>query len=179
MRRLLPGTPNPRRLLAHPAARPHVQVTFDQGFTSLQDVSVHVGASLYEQLVVVPRANRHLRAALRWAQPVVLRIAAWIVVRMLFKSGRGGPHVGPQDRMDNLRKVRQLKGDFYVFWASDDAMIPANTSARVLNARYGRAEQGRNRITRVPGGHCCFFGEVPELAAKYADYLGQIGFLEQ
>jgi len=29
----------------------------------------------------------------------------------------------------------------------------------------------------VPGGHCSFFGDVPELRARYKAYLNQSGFL--
>ena len=35
----------------------------------------------------------------------------------------------------------------------------------------------RSRVLCVPGGHCCFFGDVPELAHKYAAYLHSCGFL--
>ena len=46
--------------------------------------------------------------------------------------------------------------------------------------RYGPAgvqDLARTRILRIPGGHCAFFADVPELATQYHKYLVQIGFL--
>ena len=51
---------------------------------------------------------------------------------------------------------------------------------RLVAARYGRDatdELLRSRTMMVPGGHCCFFGDVPELAHKYTQYLLSVGFL--
>lgn len=163
---------------------PGLKVTFDQGFGSLFEVSVHVGASLYEQLIV-PRAaaatgrcSKISRLALTALQPALLRAAAWIVVRMLFKSGIGGPGVGAQDRMDCLGKARGLHGDLFVIHAEHDQMVPTSTAQRMLDARYGcNTEEARGRIICVPGGHCCFFGDAPELAATYSRYLVQCGFV--
>ena len=51
---------------------------------------------------------------------------------------------------------------------------------RLVERRYGRsapAELLQSRVLCVPGGHCAFFGEVPELAHKYTQYLHSCGFL--
>ena len=41
----------------------------------------------------------------------------------------------------------------------------------------GAQDLVRTRIIRIPGGHCAFFAEVPEIATQYRKYLVQIGFL--
>ena len=85
-----------------------------------------------------------------------------------------------QDRMDNVRKARLIKGDVFFIFASDDEMMPVSIAQRVLAARYGRnapAELIRSRMLCVPGGHCSFFGDEPELAQQYTQYLHSCGFL--
>ena len=52
--------------------------------------------------------------------------------------------------------------------------------AEAFAARYGAKatpELLRNRVLCVPAGHCSFFGDVPELAHKYKQYLLGCGFL--
>ena len=172
---------------------PGLRVTFDQTFASLHEVSVHVGAGLYDQLIL-PRAPRrcHMVTALsrtsarsqpsspqqalgvnvgarvtasalisaagrrtpprfwsccpshrlgreregerrerdpppslpplvlqvaRCLQPVILRLAAFVLVRMLFKTGRRTKYLCEQDRMDNLRKASTIKGDVFAIWS--------------------------------------------------------------
>ena len=59
-------------------------------------------------------------------------------------------------------------------------MMPTNFARRLIAARYGTGgaqELARTRIMCIPGGHCSFFAEVPEIAAQYSKYLHQIGFL--
>ena len=59
-------------------------------------------------------------------------------------------------------------------------MMPPSVAKRMLSARYGKnatPELLRSRVLCVPGGHCCFFGDVPELAHHYAQYLVSCGYL--
>ena len=59
-------------------------------------------------------------------------------------------------------------------------MMHPEIARRIVLARYGRnasPELLRSRVLCVPGGHCCFFGDEPELAHKYATYLQTTGFL--
>jgi hypothetical protein len=158
---------------------PGLRVTFDQGFASLSEVSLHVGRGLYDQLLVA-RAPRQCHRIVRCLQPVLLRLAVFCLVRMLFKKGSGGPALCPQDRMDNVRKAATIKGDVYAIFAEHDEMMATDIAYRMITARYGShatPELLRSRILCVPGGHCSFFGEDPKLAHKYATYLHTSGFL--
>ena len=158
---------------------PGLRVTFDQSFASLAEVSLHVGRGLYDQ-VLVSRAPRSLHSVVRCLQPVLLRMAVFVLLRMVFKTGKGGPALCAQDRMDNVRKAAAIKGDVFAIFAEHDEMMHPDIARRILLARYGRkasAELLRSRMLCVPGGHCCFFGDVPELAHKYASYLHTSGFL--
>jgi len=160
---------------------PGLRVTFDQTFASLSEVSVHVGAGLYEQLLL-PRAPRRCHALVRCCRPLVLRLAAFVLLRMLFKTGQQSASIGQQDRMDNVSKAAAIKADVYAIFAEHDEMMPPSISRRLLAARYGRkasAEMMHSRLLCVPGGHCTFFGDVPELAHKYTQYLYSCGFLER
>lgn len=158
---------------------PGLRVTFDQTFASIHEVSIHVGAGLYEQLLY-PRAPRHCHSLVRCLQPVLLRLVAFVLLRMLFKTGRKSAQICAQDRFDNVRKARLIKGDVFAIFAEHDEMMPHSVSRRLLAARYGRhapAELLRSRCLCVPGGHCAFFGDAPELAHKYTQYLLSCGFL--
>ena len=102
-------------------------------------------------------------------------------MRMLFKVGAGGPSLCQQDRMDNVGKAGLIKGDVFAIYAEHDEMMVHSCAPRILHQRYGGAPNAdellRSRLLCVPGGHCCFFGDVPELAHKYALYLRNCGFL--
>jgi len=158
---------------------PGLRVTFDQTFASLHEVSVHVGAGLYDQLIL-PRAPRRCHMVARCLQPVILRLAAFVLVRMLFKTGRRTKYLCEQDRMDNLRKASTIKGDVFAIWSEHDEMMPPSIATRLLRARYGRSASAdllHNRLLCIPGGHCAFFGDLPEHANKYTAYLHTCGFL--
>ena len=158
---------------------PGLRVTFDQCFSSISDVSLQVGHSFYDQLFI-SRAPKSCVTVLRCLEPVLLRIAVFVLVRMLFKTGKGGPSLCAQDRLDNVRKAAVIKGDIFAIFAEHDEMMHPDTAMRLVRARYGKGaspEQLRSHVLCVPGGHCCFFGEVPELAHKYALYLKTTGFL--
>jgi len=158
---------------------PGLRVTFDQTFASLHEVSVHVGAGLYDQLIL-PRAPRRCHMVARCLQPVILRLAAFVLVRMLFKTGRRTKYLCEQDRMDNLRKASTIKGDVFAIWSEHDEMMPPSIATRLLRARYGRSASAdllHNRLLCIPGGHCAFFGDLPEHANKYTAYLHACGFL--
>ena len=195
-------------------AHPGLRVTLDQTFASLHEVSLHVGAGLYDQLAL-SRAPRRFQPLVRCAKPLLLRLAACILLRMLFKrdappppstnqhggasagaapmppAGRGkrrgssaAPPCSELDRFDNLRKASLMKGDLYAICSEHDEMMPQSVSTRLLEARYGRGSAaGRELIEQrrlcVPGGHCAFFGEHPEMARKYTQYLVSSGFLPQ
>jgi len=157
---------------------PGLRVTFDQSFASLAEVSLHVGRGLYDQLVV-SRAPRSCHTFVRCMQPILLRVAVFVLLRMLFKTGKGGTSLCKQDRMDNIAKASLIKGDVFAISAEHDEMMHPDIARRIVAARYGRqaTEMVRARVLCVPGGHCCFFGDVPELAHKYATYLQTSGFL--
>jgi len=110
---------------------PGLKVTFDQGFASLFEVSVHVGAGLFDQLVV-PRVHRRIRGGVKLLKPMLLRAAAWVLVRMLFKvqPAEGTGHLIAPDRMDNLRKAAKLKGDLFAIFSEHDEMMPHSISSR-------------------------------------------------
>ena len=112
---------------------------------------------------------------------MLLRAAVFVLLRMLFKTGKGGSALCAQDRMDNVAKAASIKGDVFAIFAEHDEMMHPDIAKRLVAARYGRhapAELLRSRVLCVPGGHCCFFGDVPELAHKYATYLLSSGFLD-
>ena len=159
---------------------PGLRVTFDQAFASLFEVSLHVGGGLYEGLLV-NKTPRSCHKFMRCCQPLLLRLAVHVLVRMLFKTGTGGSRgLCTPDRMDNLRKAANIKGDVFAIFSEHDEMMPPDIAKRLLAARYGRSaspELLRSRVLCVPGGHCCFFGDVPELAHKYTQYLVSVGFL--
>jgi len=155
-----------------------LKVTVDQTFASIYDVSVHVGRSLYDQLIM-PRVPRWARKLAVVASPCVLRVAASLIVRMLFKIG-DDPNCCTQDRLDNVSKAKAIRGDYFVFYSEHDEMMPTSFARRLVAARYGSGgvqDLARTRILCVPGGHCAFFADVPELAEQYRKYLHQIGFL--
>jgi hypothetical protein len=173
----------------------------------------------YDQLLLA-RAHRRCHALVRAVRPVVLQLAAWILLRMLFKTA-GATRRLAYDRMDNLAKAARIEGDVFAIYAAHDEMmdtsiarrctprpcaaallrreasapprrshasVPPPTPAparaplrpRLLLARYGHAAPSdliERRLLAVPGGHCCFFGDVPELAHKYTQYLHSCGFL--
>jgi hypothetical protein len=154
-------------------------VTLDQTFASLWEVTMHVGTGLYDQLLF-PRTPRRCHLLIRCLRPCALRVVAFVLLRMLFKTERLGKGCLPYDRMDNLGKVRAIKGDVFTIYAEHDEMMDPTISHRLLLARYGRdapPELVRSRSICVPGGHCCFFGDLPELAHKYTAYLTSSGFL--
>jgi len=158
---------------------PGLRVTFDQSFGSLAEVSLHVGRGLYDQLIVA-RAPKQLASVVKCLQPCLLRCAVFVLVRMLFKTGRGGAQLCAQDRMNNIRKAAAIKGDVFAIFAEHDEMMHPDIAYRLVQARYGKgatAELMRSHVLCVPGGHCCFFGDSPELAHKYAIYLQSSGFL--
>ena len=172
-------------------------------------MSLHVGRGLYDQLIV-SRAPKRCETLVKCLQPCLLRAAVFVLIRMLFKTGRGGAQLCSQDRMDNVRppssfvdtpraprsetrvsrahsaagwqvrKAASIKGDVFAIFAEHDEMMHPDIAYRLVQARYGHKaspELLRSRVLCVPGGHCCFFGEVPELAHKYATYLKSSGFL--
>jgi dienelactone hydrolase len=160
---------------------PGLRVTFDQVFASLAEVSLHFGHGIYEGNVL-PRAPRSCHRLLRLLQPAIMRAAVFVFVRMVFKMDeRHARHHCKLDRMDNVAKAGRIQGDLFAIFAEHDEMMPPTVAQRLVTARYGggpaREEFRRSRIAGVPGGHCCFFGDVPELAHKYAAYLVQSGFL--
>ena len=66
------------------------------------------------------------------------------------------------------------------FYSEHDEMMPSHFAHNLISARYGSggAQQlAQTRLMCVPGGHCSFFADVPEIAAQYRKYLHQIGFL--
>ena len=71
-------------------AHPGLRVTLDQTFASLHEVSLHVGAGLYDQLAL-SRAPRRFQPLVRCAKPLLLRLAACILLRMLFKRDAPPP----------------------------------------------------------------------------------------
>ena len=169
---------------------PGLRVTLDQTFASLSEVSLHVGEGLYDQLVLT-KAPRSLHSTLNCSKPILLRIAVFVLMRMLFKrkaalggssgdrSSRRRPVSCEPDRMDNLKKASQIKGDVFAIFSEDDEMMPHTIAPRLVEARYGKSkpELLERRILRVPGGHCAFLGERPELAREYEQYLISSGFL--
>lgn len=161
---------------------PGLRVTLDQTFASLSEVSMHVGTGLYDQLVLT-KSPRSLVKPLKCCKPLLLRMAVAILVRMLFKTrAHNTKHaLCAPDRMDNLSKAAQIKGDVFAIFSEHDEMMPPDIATRLLAARYGRSatpELMRSRVMCVPGGHCSFFGEFPDLAQHYHKYLVSSGFLE-
>ena len=158
-----------------------LKVTADQTFVSMLAVSTHVGRGLYDQ-VVLQRAPRWCRAALRLAAPCLVRCFAWLAVRMSFNSSRAEAAAYgccAPDGLDNVRKAARIRGEFFVFLAEHDEMMPADFGRRLVHARYGRrAPELRDRVLCIPGGHCSFFGDVPELRERYRQYLAQIGYTQ-
>mmetsp|Transcript_40405 Transcript_40405/g.133775 ORF Transcript_40405/g.133775 Transcript_40405/m.133775 type:complete len:150 (+) Transcript_40405:796-1245(+) len=145
-------------------------------------VSAHVGKGLYEQ-VVLSKAPRWSRSFLRAIAPCAVWLAAWLVVALAFRppsaAERHAPHCAVLDRLDNVGKAGRMRGDLFVFFAEHDEMMPHHFAERLLAARYGRSQPEllQARSLCVPGGHCSFFGDVPELRARYKAYLNQSGFL--
>ena len=158
---------------------PGLRVTMDQSFASLSEVSLQVGRGLYEQLLV-SRAPRSVHTIARCLQPCILRLAVFVLIRMLFKTGKGGPALCKQDRMDNVRKAAAIKGDVFFIYAEHDEMMSGDIPERVLRSRYGNnasPELLHTRLLCVDGGHCSFFGDSPEAQHHYATYLHNSGFL--
>lgn len=159
---------------------PGLQVTVDQTFSSIYEVSVVVGSSILEQ-VLLPRTPRSCRCLLRALSPCMVRLGSIAVVRMAFKlHGKERIDAASElpDRLDNLRKAAGMTGDLYVITAEHDEMMPAHFAQRLLASRYGRdSAELRSHTLCVPGGHCSFFGEVPELSARYRNHLSRTGFL--
>ena len=152
---------------------PGLRVTFDQTFASLAEVTLHVGTGLYEQ-IVLPRAPRRCHTLVRWLRPCVLRLVAFVLLRMLFKTGSSSSRIGEQDRMDNVRKAAAIKADVFAIFAEQDEMMPPTIAQRLLVARYGASaspEMINSRQLCVPGGHCAFFADTPEHAHKYTQVL--------
>jgi dienelactone hydrolase len=148
---------------------PGLRVTFDQTFASLAEVTLHVGTGLYEQ-IVLPRAPRRCHTLVRWLRPCVLRLVAFVLLRMLFKTGSSSSRIGEQDRMDNVRKAAAIKADVFAIFAEQDEMMPPTIAHRLLVARYGASaapDMIHSRQLCVPGGHCAFFADTPEHAHKY------------
>jgi hypothetical protein len=148
---------------------PGLRVTFDQTFASLAEVTLHVGTGLYEQ-IVLPRAPRRCHTLVRWLRPCVLRLVAFVLLRMLFKTGSSSSRIGEQDRMDNVRKAAAIKADVFAIFAEQDEMMPPTIAHRLLVARYGASADSdmiHSRQLCVPGGHCAFFADTPEHAHKY------------
>ena len=104
-------------------------MTLDQTFASITEVSIHVGVGLYDQLLL-SHAPRSCQTTVRCLKPVLLRLAAWLLVRMLFKTGPGSSTVCAQDRLDNLGKAGAIKGDVFAIFAEHDEMM--------VRARRGR-----------------------------------------
>ena len=73
-----------------------------------------------------------------------------------------------------------MRGDLFVFYAEHDELMPRHFAERLLLARYGEGQEEliQARTLCVPGGHCSFFGDVPELRTRYRTYLEQQGFLD-
>ena len=74
-----------------------------------------------------------------------------------------------------------MAGDYFVIQSEHDEMMPSHFARRLLEARYARRvspELMHSRTFVVPGGHCAFFADVPELAQKYRKYLVQCGFID-
>jgi hypothetical protein len=142
---------------------PGLRVTFDQTFASLAEVTLHVGTGLYEQ-IVLPRAPRRCHTLVRWLRPCVLRLVAFVLLRMLFKTGSSSSRIGEQDRMDNVRKAAAIKADVFAIFAEQDEMMPPTIAHRLLVARYGASaapDMIHSRQLCVPGGHCAFFADTP------------------
>ena len=119
---------------------PGLRVTLDQTFASLWEVSIHVGAGLYDQLLL-PRSPRRLHPLVRCLQPCLLRLAAFVLLRMLFKidgtssSPSSSKQLCEQDRMDNLRKAAAMKGDLFAIFAEHDEMMDRSIAKRWAAAR--------------------------------------------
>ena len=74
----------------------------------------------------------------RWAlrtlivlKPCLLRLTASLLVRMLFKTG---VHDGcaKQDRLDNVRKAKAIRGDYFVFFSGESPARGRRTHSRCL-----------------------------------------------
>lgn len=158
-----------------------LRVTVDQTFASIHEVSAHVGRGLYEQLVL-QRAPRWSRSPLLYLAPVLVWLASALVVAMAFRRpAAAAPHAAAcaaLDRLDNVGKAARMRGELFVLHAEHDEMMPAHFADQLLIARYGRnSDLQQARSLCVPGGHCSFFGDVPELRTRYRTYLKQQGFL--
>ena len=158
-----------------------LRVTLDQTFTSMVDVATHVGAGLYEQIVLqhVPLwSHRYLRAL----SPCILWLASRILVRMSFinKTFPNFDNCCTLDGFDNVRKATRIQGNLFVIYSTHDEMMPISFARRLLVARYGNDGSDdllNSRSLCVPGGHCSFFGHEPELVAIYQDYLKEQGLI--
>jgi dienelactone hydrolase len=161
---------------------PGLRVTVDQTFASMHQVSAHVGCGLFEQLVM-QRAPRWARRPLLYLAPVLVWLASGLVVAMAFRRpAAAAPHAAAcaaLDHLDNVGKAARMRGDLFVLHAEHDEMMPARFAEQLLIARYGKSQTDLRaaRSLRVPGGHCSFFGDVPELRTRYRTYLKQEGFL--
>jgi hypothetical protein len=159
-----------------------LRVTVDQTFASMHEVSAHVGRGLYEQLVM-QRAPRWTRKALLYLAPILVWLASALVVAMAFRrpaaAAKHAAACAALDKFDNVGKAARMRGDLFVLYAEHDEMMPPYFSERILLARYGRSNPDlcAARSLCVPGGHCSFFGDVPELRTRYRTYLKQQGFL--
>ena len=110
-----------------------------------------------------------------------MRFVLFVFMRMVWKMDpRYARHHCKLDRMDNVAKAKRIKGDLFAIYAEHDEMMPTTVARRLVDARYagpGGERLRHSRIAGVPTGHCGFFGEFPALAATYAVYLAECGFL--
>jgi len=98
-------------------ANPGVHCTIDQTFVNSEEVA----------MICVRELSR--------------RLPEWIVkqaVQAMFGRGQADPRLPgyTTDGYDNENKARNIKGQFFCFWASEDDMMPPGFSLRLFNARY-------------------------------------------
>jgi dienelactone hydrolase len=167
---------------------PGVHLTFDQPFDTLKEVTRHMTANVVDGFVTRYLQSKGWLTSLRVAKvclsPPLSRVVAFLLVRMCFKKGLGGPADGcaPTDMLDNVGKASRIRGDVFVFYAGQDEMMHPEAPKRILSARYKLGARDadaelRRRSAPMDGGHMSFFGEHDEACAVYERYLRDTGYV--
>jgi len=171
------------------ANHPGVRVTMDQPFCTLKEVTRNMALQVVRGVFAKKLAGRRaaclLPAAQACAAPPVASAVAFLLVRMCFKAGQGGPDAGcaRTDMFDNVAKARRIQGALYVIMAEEDDMMHPDVARRVLTARYrppsrAAAEEVLDaHSTYIPGGHMAFFGDSEEACEHYVASLVRDGFV--
>merc|ERR1719198_1183449 len=72
----------------------------------------------------------------------------------MFHHGNVDPRLPgyTSDGFNNEAKIRAIRGQLFVFWASEDDMMPPDFALRMFDARYAASEGSPQPLTRGSSG---------------------------